>query len=151
MNGIIILLILLCSFTLIQCHEHIEGFHSPPMSFQARHNMTAPDWVTPEIMDDLRKLKDFGYEILFEVYKRQEKSRLQGGNANCQNGKGRNVFQLSYLHFLLYVLFSDGQGCGAVGNCPVPPPWFPFPHTWAQFKLLLLLFFLSSIWISPVG
>uniref|UniRef100_A0A673WZQ1 Lysosomal acid phosphatase n=1 Tax=Salmo trutta TaxID=8032 RepID=A0A673WZQ1_SALTR len=46
---------------------------------EARHNMTAPDWVTPEIMDDLRKLKDFGYEILFEVYKRQEKSRLQGG------------------------------------------------------------------------
>ncbi|XP_038825631.1 lysosomal acid phosphatase-like isoform X2 [Salvelinus namaycush] len=46
---------------------------------EARHNMTAPDWVTPEIMDDLRKLKDFGFEILFEVYKHQEKSRLQGG------------------------------------------------------------------------
>lgn len=46
--------------------------------------MTAPDWVTPNIMDDLRKLKDFGFEIMFEVYKHQEKSRLQGGNANCQ-------------------------------------------------------------------
>ncbi|CDQ97084.1 unnamed protein product [Oncorhynchus mykiss] len=59
---------------------------------EARHNMTAPDWVTPNIMDDLRKLKDFGFEIMFEVYKHQEKSRLQGGNANCQNGKGRNLF-----------------------------------------------------------
>ncbi|XP_064831507.1 lysosomal acid phosphatase-like [Oncorhynchus masou masou] len=46
---------------------------------EARHNMTAPDWVTPNIMDDLRKLKDFGFEIMFEVYKHQEKSRLQGG------------------------------------------------------------------------
>uniref|UniRef100_A0A4W5MQA6 Lysosomal acid phosphatase n=1 Tax=Hucho hucho TaxID=62062 RepID=A0A4W5MQA6_9TELE len=46
---------------------------------EARHNMSAPHWVTPEIMEDLSKLNDFGFEIMFEVYKHQEKSRLQGG------------------------------------------------------------------------
>ncbi|KAJ7985764.1 hypothetical protein DPEC_G00343840 [Dallia pectoralis] len=46
---------------------------------EARHNMTLPDWVTPQVMDDLRKLKDFGFKMLFGVYKQQEKSRLQGG------------------------------------------------------------------------
>ncbi|KAL1007028.1 hypothetical protein UPYG_G00080930 [Umbra pygmaea] len=46
---------------------------------EAKHNMTAPDWVTPEVMDGLTTLKDFGFRILFEVYKQKEKSRLQGG------------------------------------------------------------------------
>ncbi|XP_010897675.2 lysosomal acid phosphatase [Esox lucius] len=46
---------------------------------EARHNMTPPDWVTPQVMEDLRKLKDFGFKILFGVYKQQEKSHLQGG------------------------------------------------------------------------
>ncbi|KAM9334213.1 lysosomal acid phosphatase-like [Symphorus nematophorus] len=46
---------------------------------ESRHNLTAPDWVTPEVMEKLRVLKDFGFRVLFGVYKRQEKSRLQGG------------------------------------------------------------------------
>lgn len=47
--------------------------------FQAKHNLTLPPWVTPEVMDKLGELKDFGFTILFELYKREEKSRLQGG------------------------------------------------------------------------
>uniref|UniRef100_A0A3B3U3V6 Lysosomal acid phosphatase n=1 Tax=Poecilia latipinna TaxID=48699 RepID=A0A3B3U3V6_9TELE len=46
---------------------------------ESRHNMSAPDWVTPDVMEKLRFLKDFGFQILFGVYKQQEKSRLQGG------------------------------------------------------------------------
>lgn len=46
---------------------------------EARHNMSAPDWVTPDIMEKLRVLKDFGFQVIFGVYKQQEKSRLQGG------------------------------------------------------------------------
>lgn len=46
---------------------------------EARHNMSAPDWVTPDIMEKLRVLKDFGFQVLFGVYNQQEKSRLQGG------------------------------------------------------------------------
>ncbi|TMS11728.1 Lysosomal acid phosphatase [Larimichthys crocea] len=41
--------------------------------------MTPPDWVTPDVMKKLRKLKDFGFQVTFGVYKQQEKSRLQGG------------------------------------------------------------------------
>ncbi|XP_018557302.1 lysosomal acid phosphatase [Lates calcarifer] len=43
------------------------------------HNKTAPDWVTPDVMEKLRQLKDFGFQVMFGVYKQQEKSRLQGG------------------------------------------------------------------------
>ncbi|XP_037313401.2 lysosomal acid phosphatase isoform X2 [Pungitius pungitius] len=46
---------------------------------ESRHNMTLPDWVTPEVMGKLRVLKDFGFQVTFGFYKRQEKSRLQGG------------------------------------------------------------------------
>lgn len=46
---------------------------------ESRHNMTAPDWVTPEVMEKLRLLKDFGFQITFGVYNQQEKSRLLGG------------------------------------------------------------------------
>ncbi|XP_028280675.1 lysosomal acid phosphatase-like [Parambassis ranga] len=46
---------------------------------ESRHNMTAPDWVTPDVMERLRVLKDFGIRVIFGVYKQQEKSRLQGG------------------------------------------------------------------------
>ncbi|XP_029928930.1 lysosomal acid phosphatase [Myripristis murdjan] len=46
---------------------------------EARHNLTAPDWVTAEVMEKLRILKDFGFQVLFGVHKQQEKSRLQGG------------------------------------------------------------------------
>ncbi|XP_063045117.1 lysosomal acid phosphatase isoform X2 [Engraulis encrasicolus] len=43
------------------------------------HNMTLPSWVTPDVMETLRKLKNFGFQIMFGVYKQQEKCRLQGG------------------------------------------------------------------------
>ncbi|XP_054623211.1 lysosomal acid phosphatase isoform X2 [Dunckerocampus dactyliophorus] len=46
---------------------------------ESRHNMSAPDWVTPSVMEKLRFLKDFGFQLVFGVYKQQEKSRLQGG------------------------------------------------------------------------
>ncbi|XP_035533544.1 lysosomal acid phosphatase-like [Morone saxatilis] len=46
---------------------------------ESRHNMSAPDWVTPDVMEKLRVLKDFGFQVTFGVYKQQEKSRLQGG------------------------------------------------------------------------
>ncbi|XP_040888080.1 lysosomal acid phosphatase isoform X2 [Toxotes jaculatrix] len=46
---------------------------------ESRHNMSAPNWVTPGVMEKLRVLKDFGFQVLFGVYKQQEKSRLQGG------------------------------------------------------------------------
>ncbi|KAF0045708.1 hypothetical protein F2P81_002237 [Scophthalmus maximus] len=46
---------------------------------ESRHNMSAPDWVTPDVMGKLRVLKDFGFRAMFGVYNQQEKSRLQGG------------------------------------------------------------------------
>ncbi|XP_044200868.1 lysosomal acid phosphatase isoform X1 [Thunnus albacares] len=46
---------------------------------ESRHNMSAPDWVTPDVMEKLRILKDFGFQVMFGVYKQQDKSRLQGG------------------------------------------------------------------------
>ncbi|KAM4711071.1 lysosomal acid phosphatase isoform 1-T3 [Anableps anableps] len=46
---------------------------------ESRHNMSAPGWVTPDVMEKLRFLKDFGIQLIFGVYKQQEKSRLQGG------------------------------------------------------------------------
>ncbi|XP_038573290.1 lysosomal acid phosphatase-like [Micropterus salmoides] len=46
---------------------------------ESRHNMSAPDWVTPDVMEKLRVLKDFGFQVIFGFYKQQEKSRLQGG------------------------------------------------------------------------
>ncbi|MEQ2298067.1 hypothetical protein AMECASPLE_001319 [Ameca splendens] len=46
---------------------------------ESRHNLSAPGWVTPEVMEKLRFLKDFGFQLIFGVYKQQEKSRLQGG------------------------------------------------------------------------
>ncbi|XP_028280662.1 lysosomal acid phosphatase-like isoform X2 [Parambassis ranga] len=46
---------------------------------EARHNMTAPDWVTPDVMEKLSFLSDFGMQVLFGLDNKQEKDRLQGG------------------------------------------------------------------------
>ncbi|XP_072230846.1 lysosomal acid phosphatase [Leuresthes tenuis] len=46
---------------------------------ESRHNKSAPDWVSPDVMEKLRMLKDFGFQVTFGFYKQQEKSRLQGG------------------------------------------------------------------------
>ncbi|XP_033917571.1 lysosomal acid phosphatase [Melopsittacus undulatus] len=43
------------------------------------HKMNLPDWVTPDVMTRLKQLKDFGFEFLFGIQDRVEKSRLQGG------------------------------------------------------------------------
>ncbi|XP_039610845.1 lysosomal acid phosphatase [Polypterus senegalus] len=43
------------------------------------HGMTMPDWVTTEVMQKLKILKDFSFSFMFGIYKREEKARLQGG------------------------------------------------------------------------
>uniref|UniRef100_A0A8C6KHA2 Lysosomal acid phosphatase n=1 Tax=Nothobranchius furzeri TaxID=105023 RepID=A0A8C6KHA2_NOTFU len=50
---------------------------------ESRHNFSAPDWVTPDVMEKLKIVKDFGMQVIFGVYKQQEKSRLQGGSIYC--------------------------------------------------------------------
>lgn len=46
---------------------------------QKRHGLTPPAWVTPNVMKTLKLLKNFGFQIMFGVYKREQKCRLQGG------------------------------------------------------------------------
>ncbi|KAG7467954.1 hypothetical protein MATL_G00137660 [Megalops atlanticus] len=46
---------------------------------EAVHHMRPPPWVTPEVMEKLRTLKDLSFQIMFGFYKQEEKSRLQGG------------------------------------------------------------------------
>ncbi|XP_061571344.1 prostatic acid phosphatase-like [Cololabis saira] len=46
---------------------------------ESLHNLPAPDWVTPAIIEDLKFIKDYVFQSLFGGYKRLEKSRLQGG------------------------------------------------------------------------
>ncbi|XP_067834014.1 lysosomal acid phosphatase-like [Heptranchias perlo] len=43
------------------------------------HNFTLPQWVTPEVMEHLRELKEFSVEAMFGLYRPVEKYRLQGG------------------------------------------------------------------------
>lgn len=46
---------------------------------QNAHKMHLPAWVTPQVMIQLKQLKDFSFEFLFGIHKRVEKARLQGG------------------------------------------------------------------------
>ncbi|XP_048025883.1 lysosomal acid phosphatase-like isoform X2 [Megalobrama amblycephala] len=46
---------------------------------ESKHGKVLPDWVTPDVMETLKVLNDFSYQIMFGVYERKEKSRLQGG------------------------------------------------------------------------
>ncbi|XP_034032059.1 lysosomal acid phosphatase-like isoform X1 [Thalassophryne amazonica] len=46
---------------------------------ESRHSMSAPDWVTADVMQTLAKLHNFNFQVIFGLYKQQEKSRLQGG------------------------------------------------------------------------
>lgn len=46
---------------------------------ESMHGLSLPAWVTPNVMETLKLLKNFGFQILFGVYKREEKCRLQGG------------------------------------------------------------------------
>ncbi|XP_077784689.1 lysosomal acid phosphatase isoform X2 [Podarcis muralis] len=43
------------------------------------HKKHLPDWVTLNVMTQLKQLKDFSFEFLFGIHKRVEKARLQGG------------------------------------------------------------------------
>ncbi|KAL7831280.1 hypothetical protein SRHO_G00307830 [Serrasalmus rhombeus] len=58
--------------------ESIWSIHDT-LFCEEKHGMTLPDWVTPEVMNTLWILKNFGFQIMFGVYKREEKARLQGG------------------------------------------------------------------------
>ncbi|KAF5903240.1 lysosomal acid phosphatase-like, partial [Clarias magur] len=49
------------------------------LSAEKRNNLSLPSWVKANVMKTLKVLNDFSYEILFGIYKREEKSRLQGG------------------------------------------------------------------------
>ncbi|XP_060725426.1 lysosomal acid phosphatase-like isoform X1 [Tachysurus vachellii] len=46
---------------------------------ERKHGLRPPAWVTPDVMKTLELLKNFSYQILFGVYKREKKCRLQGG------------------------------------------------------------------------
>uniref|UniRef100_H3CYB7 Lysosomal acid phosphatase n=1 Tax=Tetraodon nigroviridis TaxID=99883 RepID=H3CYB7_TETNG len=46
---------------------------------ESQHNLTLPDWVTPEVYEKLGVLKDLSLEVPFGMYKQRDKSRLQGG------------------------------------------------------------------------
>lgn len=35
--------------------------------FQSRHNLSAPSWVTPRVMEKLKVLKDFGFQVKPQV------------------------------------------------------------------------------------
>ncbi|XP_051885073.1 lysosomal acid phosphatase-like isoform X2 [Pristis pectinata] len=43
------------------------------------HNKTVPSWVTSSVMERMRTLKEFSIDVDYRLYKREEKSRLQGG------------------------------------------------------------------------
>lgn len=58
--------------------ESIWSIHDT-LFCEKQHGLPPPDWVTPEVMSTLQFLKNFGFQIMFGVYKREEKSRLQGG------------------------------------------------------------------------
>ncbi|XP_026866282.2 lysosomal acid phosphatase [Electrophorus electricus] len=46
---------------------------------EGKHGMVHPPWVTPEVMKTLSLLKNFCFQMMFGIYKREEKCRLQGG------------------------------------------------------------------------
>ncbi|XP_073692112.1 lysosomal acid phosphatase-like [Garra rufa] len=46
---------------------------------EAKHGKRPPDWVTPSVMEKLEVLNNFDLQIMFGVYNRTEKCRLQGG------------------------------------------------------------------------
>ncbi|KAM6893498.1 lysosomal acid phosphatase-like [Xenentodon cancila] len=56
-----------------------EEYVNVTETYQSLHNLPAPDWVTPEIMEDLKIMKNFVFQSLFGIHKQLEKSRLQGG------------------------------------------------------------------------
>uniref|UniRef100_A0A8C5PFL1 Lysosomal acid phosphatase n=1 Tax=Leptobrachium leishanense TaxID=445787 RepID=A0A8C5PFL1_9ANUR len=43
------------------------------------HNLSLPDWATPDVLARLSDLKDFSFVFLFGLHERVQKARLQGG------------------------------------------------------------------------
>lgn len=60
--------------------------------------MDLPVWVTPDVMAQLKQLKDFGFEFLFGIHNRVEKARLQGGECS---GKGTSCCLSSFCSYQL--------------------------------------------------
>ncbi|NXC79195.1 PPAL phosphatase, partial [Cercotrichas coryphoeus] len=58
------------------------------------HKMDLPGWVTPDVMAQLRELKDFGFEFLFGIHNRVEKARLQGGECTREGASCCSVWLL---------------------------------------------------------
>nr|XP_033784554.1 lysosomal acid phosphatase [Geotrypetes seraphini] len=46
---------------------------------EQNHQLVLPSWVTPDVLNRLKDLKDFGFKFLFGIQQQTEKSRLQGG------------------------------------------------------------------------
>uniref|UniRef100_A0A8D0CGN9 Lysosomal acid phosphatase n=1 Tax=Scleropages formosus TaxID=113540 RepID=A0A8D0CGN9_SCLFO len=69
------------------------------------HNMTLPPWVTPDVMEKLGILKDFSFQVMFGVYKSEEKCRLQGGvllNQITKNISASAVTKNQQLKMIVY-------------------------------------------------
>ncbi|RXN13525.1 lysosomal acid phosphatase-like isoform X1 [Labeo rohita] len=59
--------------------EKTDIFVNMTEKYKKTHNITHPGWVNQSVVETLKVLNDFSYQILFGVYKREEKCRLQGG------------------------------------------------------------------------
>ncbi|XP_063800708.1 lysosomal acid phosphatase [Pseudophryne corroboree] len=46
---------------------------------ESKHNLSLPSWATPDVVERLRNLKNFGFRFLFGITEQKEKARLQGG------------------------------------------------------------------------
>ncbi|XP_042335824.1 lysosomal acid phosphatase [Sceloporus undulatus] len=70
------------------------------------HKMHLPAWVTPNVMTQLKQLKDFSFDFLFGIHRRVEKARLQGGVLLAQIRKNltlaMNASAPSHLKMLMY-------------------------------------------------
>ncbi|XP_052550835.1 lysosomal acid phosphatase [Tympanuchus pallidicinctus] len=70
------------------------------------HKMDLPSWVTPDVMTQMKQLKDFGFEFLFGIHRRVEKARLQGGvlldHIRKNLTKAANVSAHQQLKLLVY-------------------------------------------------
>ncbi|KAM4720804.1 lysosomal acid phosphatase [Rhinophrynus dorsalis] len=49
------------------------------MFCEKTHNLSLPSWASADVLERLRKLKDFSFRFLFGIHQRIQKARLQGG------------------------------------------------------------------------
>uniref|UniRef100_A0A3B3XCL5 Lysosomal acid phosphatase n=1 Tax=Poecilia mexicana TaxID=48701 RepID=A0A3B3XCL5_9TELE len=81
---------------------------------ESRHNMSAPDWVTPDVMEKLRFLKDFGFQVevaLFFLVASQHDTTVVALQAslNVFNGK-----QAPYASCHIIELYRENNGSASV-------------------------------------